>query len=162
MFQFVDRELVGFAEHDGSVVLECEHIAVARFECGDQRRVAIEVHRVLVGRPGLPVHSDCAAALREVAGFSPLQGFLRRVDALGRRCRVQDELSEAHHFLAHGLRVAVEHSRNFRVIDLGHVDLAADGKWWILRAVGRAPVQSCDCSVMTCQLMPYLSVHAPK
>ena len=110
VFQLVDRELVGFAEHDGSVVLGCEHIAVDRFECGDQRRVAIEVHRVLVGRPGLLVHSDCAAVLREVAGFSPLQGFLRRVDALGLRCRVQDELPEAHHFLAHGLRVAVEHS----------------------------------------------------
>ena len=71
VLQRVDRQLVNFAECNCPIVLECEHIPVDRFERVNQRRVAIEVHRVLVRRPVLPVHSDSAAALGEVAGLTP-------------------------------------------------------------------------------------------
>ena len=56
----------------------------------DQRNVAIEVHRVLVRRPGLSAYSESATAQSEVAGLSRFQGILQGDDALRLRCRVQD------------------------------------------------------------------------
>ena len=57
----------------------------------------------------------------DVAGFFPIESLFQFFHALGLLCSSQEQLSEAHYFLAYGLRIAVEYSRNVRVLDHGHI-----------------------------------------